>query len=378
MNMKRFTLPDRGQIPRAKDFAPGAFCEHPRAGLRVVRDEEAARASKPGKLRLGHVHLKVRDLSSSLPFYREILGLNLTERVGRFAFLALGEEHHSLALEERGQAAPPSSQRALGVEHIAFEAPDRRPSMRCKICSAPPGCRFSAATTARTGPWISRIRTATRSRSIWTGVMPRAGQNCGGAVGTALCRPRPSFPRTFLNKSHGREKSEIEFDETFRSGFRFLRCERKAGALDIGFVKAGLASLARKTATIIVVVLVLALAALTGWVLYQNYPWEYPEAEVEARFARLAREGFDDQNARWLGRQYQHSRRSNGSFFLHFLATGYFSHLENPRAFKASSGNDWDAMVKEIERDGAGAAEDWFGPQKYAEMMARWEKGEKR
>ncbi len=126
MNMKRFTLPDSGQMPRAKDFAPSAFYEHPRAGLRVVRDEEVARESQPGKLRLGHVHLKVRELSSSLPFYTEILGLNLTERVGRFAFLALGEEHHSLALEEMGQAAAPSSQRALGVEHIAFEAPDRK------------------------------------------------------------------------------------------------------------------------------------------------------------------------------------------------------------------------------------------------------------
>lgn len=126
MNIERFTLSDRRQIPQTKDNASIAFYAHPQAGLQVVRNEEAALDSQPAKLRLGHVHLKVRDLSSSLPFYTEILGLNLTERVGRYAFLALGEEHHSLALEEIGQAAASSSQRALGVEHIAFEAPDRK------------------------------------------------------------------------------------------------------------------------------------------------------------------------------------------------------------------------------------------------------------
>lgn len=144
-----------------------------------------------------------------------------------------------------------------------------------------------------------------------------------------------------------------------------------AGALEIGFVKAGLAARAWKTA----VILVVALVAVIGLALYQNYPWEYPEAEVEARFARLAKEGFDDQNARWLAWQY---RMSDASFRLHFLAMGYFSRLENPKAFGTSVGRDWDMMVKRIERDGEGAAEDWFGEQKYAEMKARWEKEERR
>jgi catechol 2,3-dioxygenase len=76
-------------------------------------------------IRLGHVHLKVRALHRALPFYRKILGLRLTERAGRFAFLAAGDEHHSVALEEVGPltSLPPCG--ASGVAHIAFELPGR-------------------------------------------------------------------------------------------------------------------------------------------------------------------------------------------------------------------------------------------------------------
>jgi catechol 2,3-dioxygenase len=75
-------------------------------------------------LRLGHVHLRVRDLSRSVPFYAFLLGLRLTEQVGRFAFLAFGEEHHSIALEELGAWAIRPPRRALYVGHVAFEVGD--------------------------------------------------------------------------------------------------------------------------------------------------------------------------------------------------------------------------------------------------------------
>lgn len=80
---------------------------------------------QPRKLRLGHVHLRVRDLDRSVPFYLRVLGLRLTERVGRYAFLAAGDEHHSIALEEIGASALSSSRRAIGVAHVAFQVPDR-------------------------------------------------------------------------------------------------------------------------------------------------------------------------------------------------------------------------------------------------------------
>jgi catechol 2,3-dioxygenase len=78
----------------------------------------------PSGIRLGHVHLKVCNLERSVPFYTDVLGLRLTERTGRYAFLAAGAEHHSVALEELGVWTVKPSRRAIGVAHVAFEVPD--------------------------------------------------------------------------------------------------------------------------------------------------------------------------------------------------------------------------------------------------------------
>ncbi len=76
------------------------------------------------EIRLGHVHLKVRSLDRSLPFYTSLPGLQVTERTGRYAFLAAGTEHHSIALEEIGDWAVAPERRAVGMAHLAFEVPD--------------------------------------------------------------------------------------------------------------------------------------------------------------------------------------------------------------------------------------------------------------
>jgi catechol 2,3-dioxygenase len=80
----------------------------------------------------------VRDLNRSVPFYTRVLGLRLTEWAGRYAFLAAGDEHHSVALEEIGAWAVNPSRRAVGVAHLAFEVPDRAAfaAMRKKLAQA--------------------------------------------------------------------------------------------------------------------------------------------------------------------------------------------------------------------------------------------------
>ena len=48
---------------------------------------------------IGHVHLKVADLDRALGFYRDVLGFELTQRLGRSAaFLPAGGYHHHLGL----------------------------------------------------------------------------------------------------------------------------------------------------------------------------------------------------------------------------------------------------------------------------------------
>jgi len=69
---------------------------------------------------VGHVHLKVRDVDRAVDFYRSVLGLDVTERHGQFAFLTFGDRHHDVALQGVGEdAAPPGG--GVGLYHTAFE-----------------------------------------------------------------------------------------------------------------------------------------------------------------------------------------------------------------------------------------------------------------
>ena len=69
---------------------------------------------------VGHVHLNVRALAPAIGFYTEVLGLDVAEREGRYAFLSWGERHHDVALQALGDdAAEPS--RGVGLYHVAFE-----------------------------------------------------------------------------------------------------------------------------------------------------------------------------------------------------------------------------------------------------------------
>jgi len=78
-------------------------------------------------MKIGHLHLKVRSLTRSLSFYREILGLDTTERAGHhMAFLSGTTMHHELALQEVGEQARTPQRFDTGIYHIAFEVASRR------------------------------------------------------------------------------------------------------------------------------------------------------------------------------------------------------------------------------------------------------------
>jgi catechol 2,3-dioxygenase len=77
--------------------------------------------------KIGHAHLKVRNLDRAINFYTTYLGLHLTERVGdAYAFLTTGPLHHEIALQQVGEQAPRPPARATGLYHVAFEVPDKR------------------------------------------------------------------------------------------------------------------------------------------------------------------------------------------------------------------------------------------------------------
>jgi catechol 2,3-dioxygenase len=77
--------------------------------------------------KIGHTHLKVRDLDRAIAFYTRFFDLKLVERVDdHYAFLTGGGFHHEIALQNVGPHAPPPPSHGTGLYHVAFEVPDRR------------------------------------------------------------------------------------------------------------------------------------------------------------------------------------------------------------------------------------------------------------
>jgi len=79
------------------------------------------------RVRIGHVHLKVADLERALKFYRDVLGFELTQHLGRqAAFLSAGGYHHHIGLniwESAGGPPPPPG--TTGLYHLAIIYPTR-------------------------------------------------------------------------------------------------------------------------------------------------------------------------------------------------------------------------------------------------------------
>lgn len=81
--------------------------------------------------RIGHVHLKVANLDRALGFWRDVIGLEVQQRIGGLgspgaAFLSAGGYHHHIALntwDSEGGAWPPPG--TTGLYHVALVYPDR-------------------------------------------------------------------------------------------------------------------------------------------------------------------------------------------------------------------------------------------------------------
>jgi catechol 2,3-dioxygenase len=92
----------------------------------IIEPERRARTA-PAGLRIGHVHLKVADIERGLAFWRDLIGLEVQQRMGDQAvFLSADGYHHHIALntwESAGGSAPPFG--TTGLFHVALLYPDR-------------------------------------------------------------------------------------------------------------------------------------------------------------------------------------------------------------------------------------------------------------
>jgi catechol 2,3-dioxygenase len=82
----------------------------------------------PAQTGIGHVHLKVSNLSKALSFYQGLLGFEITQRYGESAvFLSAGGYHHHIGLNTwHSKDAPPAPVRAAGLYHLAILYPTRK------------------------------------------------------------------------------------------------------------------------------------------------------------------------------------------------------------------------------------------------------------
>lgn len=80
------------------------------------------------KTQIGHIHLTVANLDRSLEFYRDLLGFEVTARLGDSAvFLSAGGYHHHIGLNTwAGKGATPPPEGHSGIYHHAILYPSRK------------------------------------------------------------------------------------------------------------------------------------------------------------------------------------------------------------------------------------------------------------
>jgi catechol 2,3-dioxygenase len=92
------------------------------------QDNDAPSYRAPAGACIGHVHLKVANLSRAMAFYRDVLGFGLMAKMGdSAAFLGAGDYHHHIGLniwESRNGTPPPPG--CTGIYHLAILYPTRK------------------------------------------------------------------------------------------------------------------------------------------------------------------------------------------------------------------------------------------------------------
>ena len=84
-------------------------------------------ARVPPETVMGHVHLQVADLDSTVAFLRDVVGFELMARLGRqAAFLATGGYHHDIGANTwSSRGAPPAPDTMAHLERVTFAVPDQ-------------------------------------------------------------------------------------------------------------------------------------------------------------------------------------------------------------------------------------------------------------
>jgi catechol 2,3-dioxygenase len=84
-------------------------------------------ARVPAETGMGHVHLQVADIDSTVAFLRDVIGFELMASLGRqAAFLSTGGYHHDIGANTwSSRGAPPAPDTMAHLERVTFAVPDQ-------------------------------------------------------------------------------------------------------------------------------------------------------------------------------------------------------------------------------------------------------------
>lgn len=83
-------------------------------------------APVPPELKIGHVHLHVRDVDEAVDFYHGVIGFDImgVAKPFQMGFVSAGGYHHHLGLNTwQGRGAPPPPPDAVGLRYFTIELP---------------------------------------------------------------------------------------------------------------------------------------------------------------------------------------------------------------------------------------------------------------
>ena len=178
--------------------------------------------------KLGYAALTVTDLARSVPFYRDLLGLDLVEQTAEAAFLRCSRDHHNLVLygggppglkrvgwelESQGdvdKAFAHFQERGLEPRRVGNDearALRQGPGFRVRV----PGCglefEYYGSTTVMARAWTPTVAKIARLGHVVIGTSDFAGtkqalQGDFGFVESDFVEDRFSFMRCFPNPFH--------------------------------------------------------------------------------------------------------------------------------------------------------------------------------
>jgi len=93
-----------------------------------LTEEDKLNVSVPPELRIGHVHLHVRDVDEAVEFYHGIIGFDVmgVAKAYQMGFVSAGGYHHHIGLNTwQGAGAPPPPPDAVGLRYFTIDLPNQ-------------------------------------------------------------------------------------------------------------------------------------------------------------------------------------------------------------------------------------------------------------